>query len=172
MGTYFLSHASWYFIPWVSPYFEQWWPIFYSVYMMKLSLNRHGYLKINITFFYKISGHNKTGDCDTEWKILSTLLSQIDTNRLLSMWYLRLVKGRRHIHETTNVYIDIGFNTLRPRQNEQHFADDIFKRIFFNENVWIAIKIPLKFVRKGPINNIPALVQIMAWRRSGDKPLS
>ena len=24
---------------------------------------------------------------------------------------------------------------------------------------------------KGPINNIPALVQIMAWRRSGDKPL-
>ena len=25
--------------------------------------------------------------------------------------------------------------TLRPRRNEQHFADDIFKRIFFNENV-------------------------------------
>ena len=24
----------------------------------------------------------------------------------------------------------------------------------------------------GPINNIPALVQIMAWRRPGDKPLS
>ena len=47
-----------------------------------------------------------------------------------------------------------------------------FKRIFFNENVWISIKISLKFVPKGPINNIPALVQIMAWRRSGDKPLS
>ena len=64
------------------------------------------------------------------------------------------------------------FNTLRPRQNEQHFADDIFKRILSNENVWILIKISLKFVPKGPINNIPALVQIMAWRRSGDKPLS
>ena len=63
-------------------------------------------------------------------------------------------------------------NTLRPRQNEQHFADDIFKRIFFNENVWISIKISLKFVPKGPINYNPALVQIMAWRRSGDKPLS
>ena len=63
-------------------------------------------------------------------------------------------------------------NTLRPRRNEQHFADDIFKRIFFDENVWISITIPLKFVPKGPINNIPALVQIMAWRRSGDKPLS
>ena len=63
-------------------------------------------------------------------------------------------------------------NTLRQRRNEQHFADDIFKRIFFNENAWISIKISLKFVPKGPINNIPALVQIMAWRRSGDKPLS
>ena len=62
-------------------------------------------------------------------------------------------------------------NTLRPRRNE-HFADDIFKRIFFNENVWISIKISLKSVPKGPINNIPALVQIMAWRRPGDKPLS
>ena len=63
-------------------------------------------------------------------------------------------------------------NTLRPRQNESHFADDIFKCIFFNENVWILIKVSLKFVPKGPINNIPSLVQIMAWRRTGDKPLS
>ena len=65
-----------------------------------------------------------------------------------------------------------GLNTLRPRQNGRHFADDIFKCIFLNENVWILIKISLKFVPKGPINNIPALVQIMAWRRPGDKPLS
>ena len=63
-------------------------------------------------------------------------------------------------------------NTLRPRQNERHFADDIFKCIFLNENIWISIKISLKFVPKGSINNIPALVQIMAWRRPGDKPLS
>ena len=40
---------------------------------------------------------------------------------------------------------------------------------FFNENVWIWIEISLKFV---PINNIPALVQIMVWRQSSDKPLS
>ena len=36
----------------------------------------------------------------------------------------------------------------------------------------IAIKISLKFVPKGPINNNPALVQIMGWRPPGDKPLS
>ena len=36
----------------------------------------------------------------------------------------------------------------------------------------IPIQISLKFVPKGPINIIPALLQIMAWRRPGDKPLS
>ena len=43
---------------------------------------------------------------------------------------------------------------------------------FVNENARISIEFSLKFVPKGPINNIPALVQIMAWRRLGDKPLS
>ena len=47
-----------------------------------------------------------------------------------------------------------------------------FNRIYWNDNVRISIKISLKFVPKGPINNNPSLVQIMAWRRSGDKPLS
>ena len=64
------------------------------------------------------------------------------------------------------------YNTLRPGQNGRRFADDTFKRIFLNENVRISIRISLKFVPRGPINNIPALFQIMAWRRSGDKPLS
>ena len=63
-------------------------------------------------------------------------------------------------------------NTLRPRQDGRHFAGDTFKCIFLNENVRISIKISLKFVAKGPINNIQALLQIMAWRRPGDKPLS
>ena len=63
-------------------------------------------------------------------------------------------------------------NSLRPKQNGRHVADDIFKRIFLNENIIILSWISLKFVPKGPINNIPALVGIMAWRRPGDKPLS
>ena len=42
---------------------------------------------------------------------------------------------------------------------------------FFNEIIGISITISLKFVPMGPINNIPALNQIMAWRRPGDKPL-
>ena len=63
-------------------------------------------------------------------------------------------------------------NTLRPRQNGRHFPDDVFKWIFLNENVRISIEISFKFVPKGPINNIPLLVQIMAWRLPGDTPLS
>ena len=43
-------------------------------------------------------------------------------------------------------------------------ASDTFKRIFMNENVRISIDISLKFVPKGLINNIPALVQM---RRRG-----
>ena len=50
-------------------------------------------------------------------------------------------------------------------------ANDIFKCIFLNEKVRISIKISLKFVPKGPIDNESALVQVMAWRRTGDKPL-
>ena len=65
----------------------------------------------------------------------------------------------------------ISNNTLRLRRN-RHFADDIFKCIFLNENVWISIKISLNFVSKGQIHNIRALIQIMAWRRPGDKPLA
>ena len=63
-------------------------------------------------------------------------------------------------------------NTLSPRQYGRHFADDIFKCIFLNENVWILPKISLKFVPKVRIDKITAVVQIMACRRPGDKPLS
>ena len=51
-------------------------------------------------------------------------------------------------------------------------ADNIFNCIFLNENDKIQIQISLKYVSKSRIDNKPALVQVMAWRRIGDKPLS
>ena len=72
----------------------------------------------------------------------------------------------------SNKFRETRVNTLRLSQNGHHFANDIFKCIFLNENVWISIKISPKFIHKGPIDNIPGLVQRMAWRRPGDKPLS
>ena len=63
-------------------------------------------------------------------------------------------------------------NSLRPRRNRRHFADDIFKCIFLNDNELISLRISLKFVPKVRINNIPSLVQIIGRRRPDDKPLS
>ena len=71
-------------------------------------------------------------------------------------------------HQTTKA----NTNTIRLRQNGCHFADNIFKCIFLNEIIWISIKLSLKFVPEGPMNYIPALVQIMAWCWLDDKPSS
>ena len=83
-----------------------------------------------------------------------------------------LCRGMREIATGSDHYFDIRDIHMLTYTKWRLFADDIIKCIFWNENVWISIKISLKFVPKGLINNIPALVQIMAWRRLGDKPLS
>ena len=77
----------------------------------------------------------------------------------------------RALWEETPLPSLYSFNILRPRINGRNFEDDIFKWIFLNENVRISLKILLKFIHNVRIKNIPALVQIMTWRRPGDKPL-
>ena len=52
--------------------------------------------------------------------------------------------------------------------NSQTIFSDAFSLI---KKFCISIKISLKFVSKGPIDNKPALVQVMAWRQIGVKPL-
>ena len=52
-----------------------------------------------------------------------------------------------------NLVKDGFINLMRPRRNRRHFADDIFKCIFLEVNVWIPIQFSLKFVPKGAINN-------------------
>ena len=88
--------------------------------------------------------------------------------RLLTVWVENVSTVDMGMTNAGNYSI----NTLRPRSDGHRFTEDTFKRIFLNVNVRISIRISLKFVPKCPINNNPALVQIMAWRRSGDKPLS
>ena len=83
-----------------------------------------------------------------------------------------ICQGPTSVWRWLKTWVENPINTLRPRQNGRYFPDDIFKCIFLNENVWISIKFSLKFVPKVPINNFPALVQLMACRRPGDKPLS
>ena len=50
-------------------------------------------------------------------------------------------------------------------------ADEIFNYIFVNEKDRIPIHISLKYIPRSPVDNKPALLQVMAWRRIGDKPL-
>ena len=97
--------------------------------------------------------------------------SNYETHMLLQ-WFTDDTTGAVQVNYRIYPWWWLKFNTLRPRQNGRHFPDDIFKWIFLNENVWITINISLKLVLRGPIKNIPTLVQVMAWRRPGDKPLS
>ena len=78
------------------------------------------------------------------------------------------------LHPVTLHMVSVSPNTvnlLKSRQNCRHFADDIFC-ISWNKNVWISLKISLKFVPNVRNNNIQPLVQIMARCRPGYKPLS
>ena len=70
------------------------------------------------------------------------------------------------------VMLTVCLNTLRPKQNGHHFPDHIFRSISINKNASVSVTISLKCVPQDPIHNIRALVQITAWRRPGDKPLS
>ena len=89
----------------------------------------------------------------------------------IALWCAVHVTCQEYYKQSQSYFVVL-LNTLRLRQNGHHFPDDIFKCIFLNENVWILIEISLKFVPKGAIANIPALVWIMAWRLPGNKPLS
>ena len=70
---------------------------------------------------------------------------------------------------------EIRFNTIRPRQKGRHFPNDIFKFIYFNQNRCISIKTSLnslKIIGMCLIDNKAGLFQVMAWRPTGDKPLT
>ena len=76
------------------------------------------------------------------------------------------------LHLAAELGLESEINTLRPRQNGCHVADNVYKCISSNKNFRILNKILLKYVPWGLIDNMVALAQITAWHRTGDKPLS
>ena len=70
---------------------------------------------------------------------------------------------------------DVAFSILRPRQMAI-ISQTPFSNAFLHFLEWKGMnfyfKKSVKFVRKDPINHIPAFVKILAWCRPGDKPLS
>ena len=63
-------------------------------------------------------------------------------------------------------------NTSPPRQNGCYFTADIFKCIFMNKNFVFRFKSHWNLFLRAQFNNKSVLLQVMAWCRIGDKPLS
>ena len=86
------------------------------------------------------------------------------TSHYLKQWWL--------VHR--RMYASLGLSELTHwgRDEMDNISQQTFSNVLFNQNVWISIKISLKFVSKVLINNTQALVQIMAWWRPGDMSLS
>ena len=83
----------------------------------------------------------------------------------------------RNVKQIQGNFIAINLNpvflTHWSRDKMDAISQTTFSSAFsWKKNVWFPIKISQKFVPKGPINNISALVQIMAWHRPGEKLLS
>ena len=90
-----------------------------------------------------------------------------------------IMRGGFSCHEAIMLIVDRGgskINSPPPPlpldKMAAALAHDIFKCMFLNENDRIPIQISLKFIPRSPIDNKPAVAQVMAWRRIGDKPLS
>ena len=99
----------------------------------------------------------KMGTFLVSWLISRTVLTSVlKMNRCCNIFILS------HTNPAIQGWL---INTSRQGQKGRHFAYDTFKRIFLNKNVRISFGIWLNVVLKGPVNNIPALVQIMVWCR-------
>ena len=97
---------------------------------------------------------------------------ELEKPRLRVMWFKLYHDVRSAALITTFLFCVFHTNHIEAETKWPPFSRRHVKCIFCNENIWIAIKISLKFVPKDSINNITALIQIMAWRRPGDKPIS
>ena len=75
-----------------------------------------------------------------------------------------MTKLQRSSPKLTAPDVDVRVSSTHWSQDDRHFPDDIF----VNENTSISITNTLRFIPSGPISNIPASVQRMAWCRPGD----
>ena len=113
-----------------------------------------------------------------QWRIAWDLVAQICVRELGTKYirwnWIRHIGGKP-LHESMQTGCQLNsqdqfimtfyqniLSSSPPGHNDRHLADEIFICIFTNE----------KFVSKSSIDNKLALVRDMAWRRTGDKPLS
>ena len=159
------------------PYRRNWVRLCIYIHTYRFQLRTAGSLFLQVGILANLFGitdtvYDEQAHSRHSWDVTSLqLFIQLRKTMTFTIWrFLQYFSLHVRYHDIYSRRIRV--HTLRPKQNGRHFADDTFKYIFLNENFKISANISLKFVPKGPINNIPALDQIMAWRRSGDKPFS
>ena len=85
-------------------------------------------------------------------------LLAIHSSPIMVRYGVSFVSSKPDLLSPLLCYTQYQVNSSLPGQNGRHFADDVFKSIFVNEEFCTAIEISLKFVHNGPIDNNPALV--------------
>ena len=104
-----------------------------------------------------------------QYKHFAKTFSMLEHHQGHASLWKRLLGQHKKSH-----YEENGQNSLTHwGRGEMNILQTKFSNIFSSVKMFkISIKISLKFVPKGPINNVPALIQIMAWCCPGNKPLS
>ena len=162
----------------MSHYLNQWWPrvlshskrceVYDAIWPTKNIRNfiLHGDLEGNLDFIpwcrHDVSSNN--------WRLVCLIFS-FKVFIIVPLHHLTFLRYRLMLICYTKCSSKADANSSPFEQNGQHFADDIFKCSFMNKKFCILILISPKFVPKSPSDNKPLLVQLMAWRRTGDKPL-
>ena len=133
-------------------------------YIMSINFLICLYILLEIIFYkYLCSAAVKSISILTKWQIFDGRFRVNGT-----FGFPALITSRRMSLRS----LDCRCYWLTSAQNGHHFVDDIFNNILWIENNFILIEILFKFVPDGPIDKKLALVQVMAWCRTGTKPLS
>ena len=88
-------------------------------------------------------------------------------NCMVKFWY---TSCRLKFQQLTACGIQLSFNALRPEKWLMCCGQN-FQYIFLKANFVISIGLSQNCVLKGPINSNSALVQVMAWCRTGNNLL-
>ena len=138
---------------------------FRSIYFMLVFLKFRNGIKMT---WKKITQQQLSDNKKPKWphKKLLNILIKHGWNILRFMTVLKILRRM-----TESFICDLGNSSPHPGQNGLHLADDLFKYTYMKQKSCVFIRISLKFIPKGPIDNDSALVLVKACRRAGGKPL-
>ena len=123
-------------------------------------ISTHNILLLLIYISRKKSTYDFSNLLKHVWKVWTKIIQIISKKKKKK---IQIISQRCQVLEDTFLFeiksqLLFLINPLRLTRNGCNFADNHLKCIFLNENIWISIKTPLKFVPRGPIDSNSALV--------------